>query len=338
VSITLLATNGDSFFRITPNGSGWKSTAKLTATSAESLAVSPSHPGTVFVGCRGEGLFRSLDDGETFERLDFPQAHVLSLAISPADGAVYAGCEPSMLFRSRDNGDTWEELEALRKLPSSSTWSFPPRPWTHHVRWIAPNPVDPKLMLVGIELGGVMRSDDDGVTWEDHRPGAVKDCHALAWHPTVPGRAYEAGGNGSAWSHDGGRSWQRVDDGRDHEYRHYLMGLAVDPADPDRWFVTASPTPKHAHGAHMPNAKPPVHADAAIYRWDGGGPWRRLEGGLPASLESFPYALTIADDAVFAGFEDGNIWVGLEVGERWEQLQLSGDPIRRVRGLGYSRG
>ena len=49
-----------------------------------------------------------------------------------------------------------------------------------------------------------MRSTDGGETWQDHRPGAQPDVHSLAWHPREPGRAYEAGGGGSAWSDDGG--------------------------------------------------------------------------------------------------------------------------------------
>ena len=97
------------------------------------------------------------------------------MAVSPTNGAVYAGCEPSMLFRSDDGGATWRELESLRSIPSAPTWSFPPRPWTSHVRWIAPSPHDAGLLLVGIELGGLMWSEDGGETWEDHRPGAKLD-------------------------------------------------------------------------------------------------------------------------------------------------------------------
>ena len=59
------------------------------------------------------------------------------MAVSAADGAVYAGTEPSALYRSDDGGETWHELESLLELPSRPTWSFPPRPWTSHVRWIA---------------------------------------------------------------------------------------------------------------------------------------------------------------------------------------------------------
>jgi len=38
-----------------------------------------------------------------------------------------------------------------------------------------------------------MRSSDGGESWPDHRLGAQPDVHSLAWHPRVPGRAYEAG-------------------------------------------------------------------------------------------------------------------------------------------------
>jgi hypothetical protein len=52
------------------------------------------------------------------------------------------------------------ELVALLELPSRPSWSFPPRPWTSHVRWIAPSPHDADLLLIGIELGGLMRSTE----------------------------------------------------------------------------------------------------------------------------------------------------------------------------------
>jgi hypothetical protein len=80
---------------------------------------------------------------------------------------------------------------------------------------------------VGIELGGLMLTEDGGHSFSDHRLGAQPDVHALAWHPSAPGRAYEAGGGGAAWSTDGGRSWELADEGREHRY---VWALAVDPA------------------------------------------------------------------------------------------------------------
>ena len=82
--------------------------------------------------------------GDTFEDVPLPEPDVFSVAVSAADGAVYAGTEPSRLFRSRDGGESWEELVALQEIPSRPDWSFPPRPWTSHVRWIAPARTTPR--------------------------------------------------------------------------------------------------------------------------------------------------------------------------------------------------
>ena len=117
-------------------------------------------------------------------------ARVLSIAISPVDrvngrSVVFAGTEPSMLYRSEDDGTTWQPSPALTELPSAPTWSFPPRPWTHHVRWIALHPTDPATIYVGIELGGVMVTRDGGATWEDRKPGSQHDAHAIATHPAL---------------------------------------------------------------------------------------------------------------------------------------------------------
>ncbi|MFG0261756.1 MAG: WD40/YVTN/BNR-like repeat-containing protein, partial [Novipirellula sp. JB048] len=240
-----------------------------------------------------------------------------------ADGAVYAGTEPSKLFVSRDAGRSWRELTALQDIPSRPTWSFPPRPWTSHVRSIAPHPQDARLLLAGIELGGVMRSEDGGESWSDHPPGAQKDVHTLAWHPSAAGHAYEAGGGGAAWTHDGGRSWQPADEGRD---RHYTWALAVDPDDPECWYVSASPNARSAH--HSDN-----RAEAYLYRWRGGGPWQPLAGGLPQPLDHFPYVLAIDSSSLFAGLGDGRIYQSEDRGEHWSPLSIHGEAPSRVVAL-----
>ena len=304
----LLVTTGDAFVRV---GSG----TRLEGSGAQCVAADGDD---VYVGCRGGGLKRSADGGDTFEDLDLPEHDVFSVAVSPVDGAVYAGTEPSRLFRSDDRGDTWEELVALQEIPSKPTWSFPPRPWTSHVRWIAPSPHDPSRLLVGIELGGLMVSDDGGETWNDHRDGAQKDVHSLAWHPRTEERAYEAGGGGSAWSADGGWTWAPADDGRD---RNYTWSVAPDPDDPDCWFVSASTGPFAAHGGR--------DAQARIFRWRGGGPWEAVTD----ELQAMPYALRFADGRLYAGFSDGRVVVTDDRGDSWDELALRGDPVPGISAL-----
>jgi photosystem II stability/assembly factor-like uncharacterized protein len=247
---------------------------------------------------------------------------VFSLAVSAADGAVYAGTEPSRLYRSDDHGGSWRALDALLDLESRPTWSFPPRPWTSHVRWIAPSPHRAGLLLAGIELGGLMRSHDGGATWQDHRPGAQRDVHAIAWHPSAPGQAYEAGGGGAARSRDGGETWTAADDGRD---RHYTWAVAVDPADPDRWYVSASTGPYAAHGDGDPRAR--------IFRRHGDEPWQPLSGGLPDPLPAMPYALLSVPGCLLAGLANGELWESRDGGDGWDRCALEGDHLPRLVAL-----
>src|SRR5256714_4724898 len=221
----LYAATGDGIARLDEADGAWTSEVFLGGSGAQCLAVDPDDPDTLYAGLREGGVRWTLDGGRSWVDCALPEPGVFSLAVSAADGAVYAGTEPSRLFRSDDRGETWRELDALLGLPSRPTWSFPPRPWTSHVRWIAPSPHHADLILVGIELGGLMRSTDGGASWQDHRPGAQRDVHSLAWHPRVRGRAYEAGGGGAAVSADAGESWQPADEGRD---RHYTSAVAVD--------------------------------------------------------------------------------------------------------------
>src|SRR5918997_298363 len=136
------------------------------------VAVDPVNPERIFVGTFDRGIYRSRDGGDVWESVGagMADARFLSIAISPCDrvnglSVVFAGTEPSMLFRSEDDGDTWHPSPALTELPSVPTWSFPPRPYTHHVRWIGLHTTDPAILYAGIELGGVMVTRDRGATW-----------------------------------------------------------------------------------------------------------------------------------------------------------------------------
>jgi len=310
-----------------PQLASWAQSRTLRGSGAQCLAVDPTNPSVLYAGLREGGVRRSDDGGRAWVDCALPESGVFSLAISPADGAVYAGTEPSRLFRSDDDGASWRELEALLELPSRPTWSFPPRPWTSHVRWIAPSPHEADLLLVGIELGGLMRSSDGGASWQDHRPGAQPDVHSLAWHPRLLGRAYEAGGGGAAFSKDAGESWQPADEGRD---RHYTWSVAVDPDDPDLWYVSASTGPYAAHGRGDPQA--------FIYRRQAGEHWRSLAGGLPQPLPAMPYALVAGDGRLFAGLADGQIWESRDRGDSWHACRSQGDPIAALHALVYTMG
>lgn len=314
----LFVVTGDAVVRVTEG----RAEPVLEEAGAQCVAVDARNRERVLAGCRGGGVFESEDGGASWQDAALPATDVFSVAYSAADGAAYAGCEPSALWVRR-NGE-WRELSALRELPSAPTWSFPPRPWTSHVRWIAPSPHDRDLLLVGIELGGLMRSIDGGASWQDHRPGAQRDVHSLAWHPRVEGRAYEAGGGGAAWSKDGGETWEAADAGRD---RNYTWAVAVEPDGADAWYVSASTGPFAAHGGRDPQAR--------IYAWRD-GEWNALAGGLPEPLPAMPYALVAIQGRLFAGLANGQLWESRDRGESWHASELEGDVLTGLSALAYA--
>lgn len=320
---TLFAATGNDVVRIHSDLSGnWVVKAVLTGKGVQCIAMDPLDAKRMYAGTFDNGLFRSDDGGLRWHPAGdgIPHQRILSVAVSPSDrsngiGAVYAGTEPSSLYRSRDGGETWQDLPSLREIPSAPTWSFPPRPWTSHVRWVAPHWEDPEIMFAGIELGGVMRSTDSGTTWEDRKPGSYHDSHAILTHPKAKNRVYEAAGGGVSFSQDTGDTWHEVDEGMD---RHYVWGLAVDAADPELWYVSATHSARYAHGDRD-------SAEALIYRRRAEEPWKALDGGLKPPLHVMPYALLAPLDRpgeLYAGMRTGALWHSTDSGDSWSEIEV----------------
>nr|WP_089877323.1 hypothetical protein [Halogeometricum limi] len=223
-----------------------------------------------FCGTFDAGLHRTTDGGETWHRVgrDVLAESVTSVAVSPHDAdVVYAGTEPSAVFRSADGGETWTELDGLTDLPSASSWSFPPRPHTHHVRWIEPDPHDADHLYVGVEAGALVQTHDGGETWEDRLPSARRDTHSMATHPDEPGRAWTAAGDGYAETRDGGETWHHPQAGLDHRY---CWSVAVDSS---RVLLSAAQSARAAHNVG--------DAESYLYRREGDEEWERLDAGIP---------------------------------------------------------
>jgi photosystem II stability/assembly factor-like uncharacterized protein len=292
------------------------------------VAADPLRPELVYCGAFGGGLWRSSDAGATWNAAGEALAEraVQSVAVSATErvngqGVVYAGTEPSALFRSEDGGATWQELAALRQLPSAPTWSFPPRPYTSHVRWITSDPLVAGRVYVAIEAGALVRSLDGGQTWEDRKPDGPYDTHTLAMHRLAPDRLYSAAGdgfmqpgNGFVESRDGGATWQRPDVGLRH---HYLWSVAVDPTDPDTLVISAAHGPREAHD--------PGSAESAIYRRAGGGEWRPVRDGLPEPRGLLAPVLVAnqAEPGVFYAASNRGIFRSADAGETWEELRIT---------------
>ena len=121
------------------------------------LAADALVHGRVWCGTHQGGVFRSDDAGRSWRSVGLAGRLIMAIAASPLEpDVVWVGTEPSEVWRSADAGTTWQQTSQLEALSSSSTWSFPPRPDTHHVRWIACHPLEPERLWVAIEAGALV--------------------------------------------------------------------------------------------------------------------------------------------------------------------------------------
>lgn len=286
--------------------------------------------GTVALcGSEDGGLFRSDDGGLSWARAGLPGEHVTAVAASPArPERVWAGTEPSGVWRSDDSGRSWSRCGGLLDLPSSPEWSFPPKPETHHVRWIACHPTDPDRAWFAIEAGALVSTLDGGRTWRDRPPEGPYDTHELAIHPAEPDRLRVSAGDGYFESRDGGRTWSSPEVGLEVRY---LRSVVVDPADAAIVVVSAASGPRSAYMAGR--------ADGRLFRREGDGEWERVERGWPSRPSTIAPLLAAdpSDGALFAADERG-VHRSADGGRSWQRLASWPAPLDWLRGLAVTAG
>jgi photosystem II stability/assembly factor-like uncharacterized protein len=168
-------------------------------------------PHRLYVGTIGEGLWRSIDGGESFTRASdgmFVECHVRALAAHPRDDRVlFLGSEQG-LFRSDDGADNWRRVES--PLDGLQIWS------------ILLVPAAPEVLLVGTCPARLFRSADGGRTWAEAAAAMRPDCPRII-HTRVTALCARPDDAQTAWagveidglyrSRDGGRSWEPVGKG-----------------------------------------------------------------------------------------------------------------------------
>jgi hypothetical protein len=313
-----ISTSGSNLTRAECGANGhWSVEFLLKDINVRCLAADPHSPNIIYTGTQSHGVLRSEDRGKTWQPTGMEGRVVKSISVSPVEpGLIFAGTKPPGIFVSRDSGRRWSELEAFRKMRRWFWFSPAERPFTAYIQGIALSPTDPQVIIAGIEAGAVVRSTDGGKTWQDHRKGALRDCHSITFHASSSDWVYEGGGTGAgaAVSRDGGNTWTQMRQGVD---RHYGWAAAADPVRPDIWYVSLSPSPMKAHSAD--------NAQAYIFR-SMDGAWEKLTGGLPQPLDYMPYALLTDRNTpghLYAGLSNGDIWHTADYGDHWQQLPVN---------------
>lgn len=285
-----------------------------------------------------DGLYATWDGGATWQLALAGNVH--SVAVDPNDSnIVYAGTEPVSLFRSTDGGHNWTELTALKNQPESVTekWWFPQYPHESHVLSIFVDWRDSRVLCVGLEHGGILRSSDGGAYWEDLSEGIEYiDIHTVKGDPIHADLYYAATARGFYRSDQQGRNWVFSERGLNRSYFHDLV---VIPGEPPALFLTTA------------NGTPPAwirkgKAQSAIFRsLDCGASWQQLTGGLPASMERMIWNLSVDPDApddLYAGTGEaqgqrsenvstrGAVWMSQDRGDHWQTIYQGPNTIRSV--------
>ena len=162
----------------------------------------------IYVGTIGEGVFRSLDGGQTFARAMegglFVEGYVRAIAVHPRDPRLlYLGAEDG-LYRSTNGADDWQRVDS--PLNGQQIWSI-----------LIPAH-QPETIFVGTRPSRIYRSLDAGRTWSEGRATINTECPrilhtrvtTLKADPADP-RVFWAGVeiDGIHRSTDGGATWQR---------------------------------------------------------------------------------------------------------------------------------
>jgi len=346
---SLLVATASELVRIEPASGTLFRGEGLAGRKPSCVALDPHRAGRAWAGTTDDGVLRSDDGGRNWVPSGLEGRAILSIAVSPAaPGLVWAGCEPSALFVSRDGGSRdaaprdgvsrdaaprnaaprdggaeWHPTAELAALPSSPEWAFPPKPETHHVRWIGCHPTDPDRLWLAIEAGALVRSFEGGRSWHDRVEGGPWDTHELAVHPVRPLVVRVAAGDGYFESPDGGDRWEQPREGFGIGY---LRSVAIDPGDPEVVVVSGASRPRTTYVAGR--------SDGRVYRREGEGPWERVVEGWPDPPSTIAPLLR-------PGLEAGELWGADERGvhrsddggRRWSCVAPFPTPPSNLRGF-----
>jgi hypothetical protein len=337
MSTKIMVAMEDSVLLFESSKTGWKKVYEaLKGTHPQCTAFDPNNPNRAYCGTFGGGLWKTDDGGQSWDSIGkerISSSDVMSVSVSSLERAgknnkgfntVYVGTEPSAFYRSDDGGESWDKMSSLNNLSSSSSWSFPPRPWTSHVRWIESDKTKPGYVYAAIEAGALVQSHDGGKTWIDKVKGGPYDTHTLATHKKMPGRLYSAAGDGYFESYDYGQTWKRSVVGLgDYDY---LFSLAVDSGDPQTIIVSASQWPTKAYSLEDSESLVYRRMSSSLVNDDDSNSndeeWKLVSNGLPKPTGTLISVLA-AHPKIAGEFYAANnrgIFYSTDSGTSWKML------------------
>lgn len=268
--------------------------------------------GVILAGTEN-GVFHSDDEGATWEEANngLTARHVRWMAYHPdISDFEFAGTEPANIFVSHDGGESWRACAEVAGLRDKFKWSLPYSPEAGCVRGFA---FHGSRAYAAVEVGGVLRSDDNGETWQlaqgsDGKPDLAgppepfiyPDVHSLEVHQSSPDLVYAPTGGGFYRSNDGGKTWRLF-------YDCYCRAAWVDPLDPEH--VILSPADGVDRNGRIEESR------------DGGQTWSLASKGLKVPWQrGMVERFLQADDELFAVLSNGQLLSASLPAFEWQRI------------------
>lgn len=310
---------GPTVFRSTDLGKTWKEASRPPAfpkapegeqgiSVHHNFWISPAHasePGVWYIGTSPQGLFRSEDDGATWE---------------PVNG-----------FNQHPQFKTW--------------WNPPDEgpPDGPTLHSISIDPRDVNHMYLCLSGGGVFESFDKGNDWHPLNKGLVSeflpvpdaevghDPHRIVMNPLNPDRFYMQNHFGVYRMDRNEGCWVNIGKTLPKPYSDHSYPIVTHPRDPDTvWLFPLDGT--FPLGRVSPNGKP-----ATFVSHNGGKTWKKQNKGFPKrdgwfSLKRQAMNPDLHDPVgVYLGTTGGEVWASRNEGESWARLLTSLPEIYSVR-------
>lgn len=273
-------------YKSTDFGATWKwSSAGLPflAYSAQSLALDPGHPGTLFTNI-GPFIFKSTDAAATWQQvaavLDANDSYA-SCNLGIADGSLFYTWGPHVM-RSLNGGETWTSMFDI----------------SQEIKALVVNPLAPHAVYLGSAAGGggMWVSTDNGATFT--MKDGMEEVTAIAASLTgPPGLLYAASNGKLQASVDGGQLWTKRGD-----IPNPVYALAVDAVNPMMVFA--------------------AHAKGISVSRDGGVTFKDSRGFAPFAIGGSVKVLALAADParpgeLYAGTETLGVMKSTSAGRVW---------------------
>ena len=175
--------SGQGMWKSVDAGDSWTYMGLPNSKHISRIRIHPTNPDIVYAAVLGDlyksssdrGVYRSLDGGKSWDKILFSNADAgaVDLLLDPTNPRIlYAstwnvrrtpyslssGGEGSALYKSKDGGDHWELLSDKEGFPKG----------TLGIIGVAVSPLNSHRVwaLVESEKGGLLRSDNGGLTWK----------------------------------------------------------------------------------------------------------------------------------------------------------------------------